>query len=104
MKRMHWIGWLLAGLLVLQNSAIGLGAPAGGNPLEGRLLHDSIGTFYVYHAGAKFKLELAEMGDRVIDSIPTASSSQWEALFFGGTPAVKLLPPPINPEPFPGYS
>jgi hypothetical protein len=103
MKRMHWTGWLLAGLLLLQNTTIGLSAPSGVNPLEGRLLQDSMGTSYVFHAGAKFKLELAEMGDRVIDSIPTASSSQWEALF-GGTPAVKLLPLPINPESFPGYS
>ncbi len=34
MKRTHWIGWLLAGLLVLQNTAIGLAAPDGANPLN----------------------------------------------------------------------
>jgi hypothetical protein len=85
------------------NIATGLPAPATANPLEGRLLQDSRGASYVYHAGVIFTLELAEMGDQVIEAIPTASAHQWEALF-GGTPAVKLLPPPINPDPFPGYS
>ncbi len=103
MKRTHWIGWLLAGLLVLQNTAIGLAAPDGANPLDGRLLQDSKGASYVYHTGVKFTLELAELGDQVIEAIPAASPTQWAALF-GGAPTLRQLPSPVNPEPFPGYS
>jgi hypothetical protein len=102
-KYLNWIGWLLASLLLLQNAAVGLAMPGGDNPLQGRLLQTSSGISYVYHGGVKFRLELAEMGDPVIEAIPTASLSQWNALF-GSIPAVKQLPPPVNPEPCPGHS
>jgi hypothetical protein len=115
---MSWTGWLLAILLVLQNAAVGLSAPTGTDPREGHLLQDSgNGTFYLYHNGLKFAVQLAEMGDQAIGAIPTATSSQWDALFAGDTvlkaapsgagagPAGHLEPlPPRQPEPFPGYS
>ena len=101
MKRITWMGWLLACLLLLQNAALGLAAPGGNDPLEGRLLQDSSGTSYLYHGGLKFTLQLAEVGDRVIEAIPGASPSQWDALL-GGVPGAKPLPP-SNP-PFPGHS
>jgi hypothetical protein len=111
MKRSGWIGWLLASLLLLQNAATGLAAPAGGNPLEGHLLHDSTGTFYLYHGGLKFAVQVADLGDQVMEAIPTASSTQWETLFGtlpsgpGSGPAGRLEPaPPGQPVPFPGYS
>ncbi len=102
MKRIGWMGWLVAGLVLLQNGAAVSAAPSGNDPLEGRLLQDSGGTSYVYHAGLKFTLQLAEMSDRVIGAIPTASPSQWDALL-GGTPELKPALPPVNPEPWPGY-
>jgi hypothetical protein len=103
LKHLNWMGWLLAGLLLMQNAAVGLAMPSGDNPLEGRRLQTSSGTSYVYHEGVKFRLEVAEMGDQLIEAIPTASLIQWNALF-GSTATVKQLPPPVNPEPFPGYS
>ena len=117
MKRIRWSGWLLAGMLLLHNAAVGLAAPTGSNPLEGHLLQDGGGTFYLYHDGVKFAIQLAELGDQVIGAIPTASSSQWDALFTGDAalkpvqsgagagPAGHLEPVlPGQPAPFPGYS
>ena len=103
MKRIGWIGWLFAGLLLLEHAAAVWAAPADSNPLEGHLLQHSSGTMYVYHAGSKFTLSLADLGDQVIEAIPTASASQWEALF-GSTPTVAPVQPSRNPQPFPGYS
>src|ERR671923_2115104 len=81
MNRLTWSGWLIAGLLLLQNAAPGLAASANGNPLEGHLLQDSNSTLYLYHGGLKFTVHLVDMTDQVIDAIPTASSTQWDALF-----------------------
>jgi threonine/homoserine/homoserine lactone efflux protein len=116
MKRMSWTGWLLAILLLLQNAAVGLSALTSTDPLEGHLLQYS-GTFYLYHNGLRFAVQLDEIGDQVVGAIPTATSSQWDALFAGDTvfkaapsgagagPAGHLEPvPPGQPEPFPGYS
>jgi hypothetical protein len=102
MKHMNWIGWLFAGFLLLQSAAVGFAAPSG-NPLEGRLLQDSGGTTYLYHGGLKFRVQLADLSDQVIEAIPSASLGEWDTLL-GGAPAVRQLPPPVNPEPFPGYS
>jgi hypothetical protein len=102
MQRIGWIGWLVAGLMLLHNAAVGLAAPTA-NPLEGHLLQHSSGTFYLYRGGLKFAIQMADMGDQVIDAIPTASSAQWEALF-GAAPALRPVLPPGLPEPFPGYS
>jgi len=115
MHRISWMGWLLAGLLLLQNAAVGLAAPAS-NPLEGRLLHDSSGTFYLYHDGFKFPVQVAELGDAVIQAIPTAAPERWLSVFTE-TPAVapagapqpapagEYAPAlPGQPAPFPGYS
>jgi hypothetical protein len=93
MKRLHWIGWLLAGLLLAQNAASALAAPSSSDPLEGWLLHYSSGAFYVYHDGAKFAVELASTTDHVIDAIPGASEMQWNS-FFKTTSADPNQPPP----------
>jgi hypothetical protein len=115
MKRIKWAGWLLAALLVLHNAGSGFAAPAA-NPLEGRLLQHTTGAVYLYHQGRKFQLEEADVGDAVIDAIPTASVEQWQNLFsslgtlvpIGGpqpAPAGEYYPsPPGQPAPFPGYS
>ncbi len=103
MKRIGWMGWLVTSLLLLQNAQTGLAAPTYGNPLEGHLLQHSTGAFYVYHAGLRFKIESADVGDQVIEAIPTASSAEWQALF-GAVPALRPAVPPAVPEPFPGYS
>jgi hypothetical protein len=101
MKRFSLIGWLIASLLLAQNAATGLTAPAATNPLEGRLLQHSNGSSYVYHDGTKFSVQPASTGDQVIDAIPTATQAQWDILFTT-TPAG--LPSPPNPEPIQGYS
>jgi hypothetical protein len=83
MKRIRWTGWVLASILLLQNAATGLTAPSGTNPLEGHMLQRSDGSSYVYHDGLKFAVQMANVGDAVIDVIPQASSGQWTALFSG---------------------
>jgi len=104
MKRNGWIGWLVAGLLVLQNAAAGFAAPAATNPLEGHLLQHSNGTWYVYHAGLKFTVQPADVGDQLIDVIPLASSTQWETFLGPGSgPDGRLEPAPRQPMPFPGH-
>jgi hypothetical protein len=114
MNRITWAGWLLSAVLLL-NSAVALAAPAP-NPLEGRLLQQSNGTMYLYHEGIKFLLPLADVGDGVIDAIPTATADQWKAIFATdqSTPAPSdglqqiagqhYPAPPGQLEPFPGYS
>ena len=114
-RRIAWLGWLFAGLLLVQTAATGLAAPSSISPLEGRLLQQSSGAFYVYHAGVKFPVQLADMGDQVLGAIPTATSSQWDTLF-GGDALVKPVPSgvgpaghlesalPGEPAPFPAYS
>ena len=99
MKRLSWIGWLVAGLLLAQNAAIGVAAPASTNPLEGRLLEHSDGNFYVYHDGVKFTVQPATTGDRVIDAIPSASEAQWDTLFAATAPQAPSAP--SNPAAYP---
>ena len=101
MRRRAWIGWFVAATLFAGNVSVGRADPSQGNPLEGRLLQTSGGVFFVYHDGSKYALERAEVGDRIMDAIPTASTTQWDALFTIG-PEVKPAGP--NPQPFPGYS
>ena len=101
MKRIKWIGWLLAGLLLLQNARMGLAAPSSTDPLEGRLLHPTSGSFYVYHDGMKFAVQLASTGDQVIAAIPDASEAQWDSLFLE-TPA-ETPAAPSQPEQQPSH-
>ncbi|MBV9354902.1 MAG: hypothetical protein JO023_05190 [Chloroflexi bacterium] len=116
MRRITWAGWAVAGLLLLHNAAVGLAA-SGPNPLEGRLLQESNGTFYLYHDGFKFLLASADVGDSVIDAIPTATTDQWNTMFTtseGSTAAPSSgleeiagqhsPAAPGQPAPFPGYS
>jgi hypothetical protein len=94
MKRLNWIGWLLAGLLLVQTAGQGLAASSNTSPLEGRLLHHSNGSFYVYHDGMKFAVQEVNMGDQVIDAIPGASEAQWDSLFTQ-MPAAPNQPPAL---------
>jgi hypothetical protein len=105
MKRIQWCGWLITGFLLLQNAATGLAAPGGTNPMDGRLLQQSNGTFYVYHDGLKFSVEPADVGDQVINAIPTASSDEWKALFTSSSASKPVVPSEPQPIPtVPGYS
>jgi hypothetical protein len=118
MIRNNWAGWLLAGLLLLQNAASAMAAPgSAANPLEGRILEQSSGTFYFYHDGFKFPVQVAEVGDQVIEAIPTATADQWQGWFTDVPPPATLNGAPQNapageygpvvpgqPAPFPGYS
>jgi hypothetical protein len=85
-RRIAWLGWLFAALLLVQTALTGLAAPSSISPLEGGLLQQSSGAFYVYHAGVKFPVQLADMGDQVLGAIPRATSSQWDTLFGGSPP------------------
>jgi hypothetical protein len=62
LKRLRWLGWLLAGLLLLQNAVAALAAPRP-NPLERHLLRDTVGAVYLYHDGLKFPIEIVDIGD-----------------------------------------
>jgi len=92
MKRLNWFGWLLAGLVLAQNAATGLAAPVSTNPLEGRLLEHTSGSFYVYHDGVKFTVQPASTGDQLIDAIPTASEIEWSSFFTTTVPAAPSAP------------
>jgi hypothetical protein len=102
MKHLSWGGWLLAGVILLQTAATGL-ANLDTNPLDGHLLQHSGGTFYLYHSGVKFAVQLVDLGDPVIDAIPNATSEQRVLLFRDGSQLKPILPN-RNPEPFPGHS
>ena len=104
MRRLSWSGWLLAGVMLLQNVGTGLASPAAINPLDGHLLQHTDGSFYVYHAGVKFAVQVVDLGDQVINAIPNATPGQWEVLFRGVGPQFQPLRPNLNPEPFPGHS
>jgi hypothetical protein len=116
MKNVRWMGWLLAGLLLVENAAVGQAAAAAANPLEGHLLQASDGSWYVYHGGMKFSVQVADLGDAVIQAIPSASADQWEDWFTRTLPGAPRVAPqsspageqaptlPSQPAPFPGYS
>jgi hypothetical protein len=101
MRYVRWLGWVFAGLLLL-NASVGAAVAAREDPLEGRVLEHSNGTLYLYHAGLNFTVVPADVADPLIDAIPTASFEQWQSAF-GSTPAPRPSVP-NNPEPFPGYS
>jgi hypothetical protein len=103
MKRYAWTGWLVAGLLLLQNATVALSAPTVANPLEGQLLQHSSGALYLYHAGVKFTVQVADIGDHLIDAIPTASGVEWQTLFTDATDAPRVTPP-VREQPAPPNS
>jgi hypothetical protein len=103
MKHLGWIGWLVAALTLMLNATYAVAGAASGDPLEGRLLQHTGGAVYVYQGGVKFQLQLAEVGDRMIDAIPSASVVQWEGLFTGQSGSRPPAPATL-PQPFPGYS
>jgi hypothetical protein len=70
-------GWPLA---LVQNAAVGLADGMPTNPVEGRLLQDSTGAMYLYHDGLKCAVQVAHVGDHVIQAIPTALSRPVERL------------------------
>src|SRR5215472_9464805 len=115
MKPLHFLGWLLAGLLAAQSAATAVAAPSN-NPLEAHVLQHSGGVMYLYHNGMKFLVGPADLGDAVIDAIPNASAEQWNALFTTGPGDLPVGMPQRapagdwdsalrnQPQPFPGYS
>ncbi len=103
MKYVSTLGWLVAALVLLLNAMAALAAPTAANPLEGHLLQHSSGVLYLYHAGLKFTLEVADVGDRVIDAIPTASQLDWQTLITD-TPDVPHISPPGREQPAPANS
>lgn len=91
--------WQLAVALVALLPALTGIRPSYGQTdpgLQGRLLQRSDGTLYVYKEGWKYRVELAEADDTVIDSIPEAETAvaQLDQLFV-------VLPPPLPPPPEP---
>jgi hypothetical protein len=102
MKQLACVGWLLAGLLFMYAGAPGLAAGATGDPLQGHVLYHSSGATYLYHAGVKYAVGVADIGDTLIDAIPAASSAQWDALF--GLSVRQPGVPSRNPDPFPASS
>jgi hypothetical protein len=103
MKPRSVLATLAAAVLLAHTVVATAAALSAPNPLEGRLLQRSDGGTYIVHNGARFAVELADVGDRVIDAIPQASQSEWQTLF---SPAPGVLPevPGGDPKPFPGYS
>jgi hypothetical protein len=84
------------------NTTNGSASTPSSNPLEGRLLQHSNGLSYVYHDGQKFIVQVANMGDLVIDAIRMASNAQWETLFRTSSSVTPDAPGP-NPSPLHGY-
>jgi hypothetical protein len=101
--RFSALGWLVAALVLLVNASVTVAAPSLDNPLEGHLLQHSGGVVYLYHAGSKFTVQVADVGDHVIDAIPTAADVEWQALF-GDTPAPRRAPSPGQEQPAPANS
>lgn len=102
MKR-NLVPAIVAAVLLSQSVVSAAAAPSAPNPLEGRLLQRSDGVTYIVHNGTRFSVELADVGDRVIDAIPEASPSEWLTLF-SPTPGFVPVVPGGDPKPFPAYS
>jgi len=87
------MGWMLASIVLLQNAVTGLTAPVGTDPLDGHVLQHSDGNVYVYHDGLKFAVQVANVGDAVINVIPQASPGRWVELFNGSAPNTPVRVP-----------
>ena len=96
-------GLLVAGLLLLHNATVALSAPTVANPLEGQLLQHSSGALYLYHAGVKFTVRIADIGDQLIEAIPMASGAEWQTVFTDTTGAPPVTPP-VREQPAPANS
>jgi hypothetical protein len=86
------LGWLVTAIVLLLHVTEAFATPTTANPLEGYLLRHSSGTLYVYHAGLKFSVQVADIGDQLIDTIPTASGVEWQSWFGGTTPRSPAAP------------
>ena len=95
MKFSSTLGWLVAGFVLLFNATAAVAAPTAANPLEGYLLQHSSGALYLYHAGLKFAVQFADVGDGVIDVIPTASLFDRQR-WLTDTPAAPRISPPAR--------
>jgi len=102
MKRLYWAGWVLAGVMLVQSAAIGSASSAQDNPLNGHLLRHTGGATYLYHSGVKFAVDVVELGDQVIDAIPSGTAAQRDSLFGDGAQLMPVVPN-RTPEPFPGH-
>jgi hypothetical protein len=103
MKFYSTVGWLVAGSVLLLNATAAVAAPTATNPLEGHLLQHSNGALYLYHAGLKFAVQVADVGDGVIDVIPAASQFDWQT-WLGDTPGAPRISPPVREQPAPANS
>ncbi len=102
----RWPGprpWELVGASVALVLALAGTRPGYGQEvdpgLHGRLLQRSDGTLYVYKDGWKYRVEVAEADDELIDSVPEmeVSVAQLDQLFLIVAPQ-PLPPPPPPPE------
>jgi hypothetical protein len=103
MKRTRWIAPAIGAALVIFGTAIVWGQDVG-STLQGRLLVRSDGTLYVYRDGLKYAVQPADVGDDVIDAIPTADApvAQLDQLFASTRdpgPAVEPPAPVAPPAP-----
>jgi hypothetical protein len=103
MKRFSTLGWLVAAVVLVLNATATLAAPTAGNPLEGHLLQHSSGALYLYRAGQRFSIQIADVGDGVINAIPMASQVEWQTLL-SNTPGAPGVSPPIPEQPAPANS
>jgi hypothetical protein len=103
MNTLSALGWLVAALVLLLNGTAALAAPTADNSIEGYVLQHSSGALYLYHAGLKFTVTVADVGDRVIDVIPTASQEEWRT-FLADTAGTTRMSPPAREQPAPPNS
>ena len=105
MRRLSWSGWLLAGVMLLQNVGTGLASPAAASI-------PSMGTCCSTRTAASMSTTLAP-SSRCKSSISATRSSMRFRMpqpvngrfsFRGVGPQFQPLRPNLNPDPFPGHS
>jgi hypothetical protein len=106
MRLIRWIVPAIGAALIIVVGTVIVWGQDVDSTLQGRLLVRSDGTLYVYKDGLKYAVQPADIGDDVIDAIPTADApvAQLDQLFIHD-PSAQAAPfaplaPAIQPGPY----
>jgi hypothetical protein len=97
------LGWVVTVLALATSGATGVVARQADLELQGRVFQRSDGIMYVYKDGLKYRIQLTDVSDEVVDAVPDADSSvdRLDQLFAGSASTTQVSPSSIGQAPPP---